>query len=560
MTIPFAQSLTVEFISDRHDGLSDGLSDSKVVDAVVGMANVDGGLIFLGVSDDGTPEGLSDPTSRWLKAEAARAVIFEKTHPSVSVGWEKQNLPGGRAVVVIKVAKSLHPVACIDGRVLKRRLRRGGTPENRPVLPDEYEKELTFGEPVDFSTRIVTSRTCADLSNVERERLREHIKAVGDKTLLDLSDEDFDKALGFVRPDPIDNVLMPTFCGLLMIGKPEALQRVLPTASATFQVFEGTRLIRSVDMSLPIAASFELLMLHFRAHNKELEQVFNGQRFVIETFSEKAFRETLVNAFAHRGYALPGRVLVRMWENRLTVTSPGGFLKGITASNLIDAVPQGRNPALALAMKRAGLAESSGRGMDVILSESMRFGRLWADYAQTTDEQVIVEFLKNKEDFEFFRIINRYEKVLGRGISVVGMMILAAIRAERVAPTLDQIVGTLPSSIARERIRMELGQLEADDVVTVSGDPADPNYGIRGLQGRLPETPSGPGATIWAGSDFEPYVRDAMAAPMWNSRVHTVREEIPAFFRDCGQASTAEVAGTLEACGSSRDRSCRFRG
>ena len=101
-------------------------------------------------------------------------------------------------------------------------------------------------------------------------------KAVGDKTLLDLSDEDFDKALGFVRPDPIDNVLMPTFCGLLMIGKPEALQRVLPTASATFQVFEGTRLIRSVDMSFPIAASFELLMLHFRAHNKELEQVFNG--------------------------------------------------------------------------------------------------------------------------------------------------------------------------------------------------------------------------------------------------------------------------------------------
>ena len=54
-------------------------------------------------------------------------MIFEKTHPSVSVGWEKQTLPGGCAVVVIKVAKSLHPVACIDGRVLKRRLRRDGT-------------------------------------------------------------------------------------------------------------------------------------------------------------------------------------------------------------------------------------------------------------------------------------------------------------------------------------------------------------------------------------------------------------------------------------------------
>lgn len=65
MNIPSAKSLTVEFMSDRRDGLFDGLSDSKVVDAVVGMANADGGLIFLGVSDDGTPEGLSDPTSRW---------------------------------------------------------------------------------------------------------------------------------------------------------------------------------------------------------------------------------------------------------------------------------------------------------------------------------------------------------------------------------------------------------------------------------------------------------------------------------------------------------------
>ena len=34
---------------------------------------------------------------------------------------------------------------------------------------------------------------------------------------------------------------------------------------------------------------------------------------------------------------------------------------------------------------------------------------------------------------------------------------------------------------------MELGQLEADDVVTVSGDPADPNYGIRGLKGGFPK-------------------------------------------------------------------------
>lgn len=54
-TIPKIESLTVEFKSDRKR-----LSDVELVEAVVCLANAEGGEVWLGVEDDGTSS-----TSRW---------------------------------------------------------------------------------------------------------------------------------------------------------------------------------------------------------------------------------------------------------------------------------------------------------------------------------------------------------------------------------------------------------------------------------------------------------------------------------------------------------------
>ena len=52
-------------------------------------------------------------------------------------------------------------------------------------------------------------------------------------------------------------------------------------------------------------------------------------------------------------------------DDGLTISNPGGFIEGINADNLLDAEPHGRNPVLADAMKRIGLAERTGRGIDL---------------------------------------------------------------------------------------------------------------------------------------------------------------------------------------------------
>lgn len=65
---------------------------------------------------------------------------------------------------------------------------------------------------------ILPHTSYADLDNDERRRLRSFIRDNrGDSTLLELEDEDLDKALGFVHETP--HGLLPTVAGLLLIGK-----------------------------------------------------------------------------------------------------------------------------------------------------------------------------------------------------------------------------------------------------------------------------------------------------------------------------------------------------
>lgn len=50
----------------------------------------------------------------------------------------------------------------------------------------------------------------------------------------------------------------------------------------------------------------------------------------------------------------------------MTLSNPGGFVEGVTLENLLVTDPRPRNPLLADIAKRLGLAERTGRGIDLI--------------------------------------------------------------------------------------------------------------------------------------------------------------------------------------------------
>ena len=56
-------------------------------------------------------------------------------------------------------------------------------------------------------------------------------------------------------------------------------------------------------------------------------------RVPVPNYEKDAFREGFVNALVHRDYFRVGAVQVQLQKNALTITSPGGFLEGITPDN-----------------------------------------------------------------------------------------------------------------------------------------------------------------------------------------------------------------------------------
>ena len=420
-TIPEKESLTVEFKSDIK-----GFDESELIAEIVGMANTEGGVLYLGVEDDGTITGVNQ---RHRDPIGVMALIANKSVPSIPVRAEIIE-EEGIEILQITIPMSRTIVATSDGKIQRRRLRAEGNPENVPMYPYEIPSRLSSLNMLDYSSQIMEGASLEDLDSNERERLRNIIKyRKGDKALLELSDEELDKALQLVKEE--GGQLKPTVTGVLLLGKEEKIAELIPTAKASFQVLEGTKIRKNEQLAKPLLAMFELFEEYMKAWNPEREMEYGLFRVPIPEFSEAAFREGLVNAFCHRDYTILQSVRVAIEDEGLTISSPGGFIEGVNLKNLLSVEPHGRNQVLADALKRIGLAEKTGRGIDRIYEGSIVYGRPLPDYSETTSTCVKLFIQRAEPDLAFTKMISNEENRLGRSLPINSLLILSALQNQR---------------------------------------------------------------------------------------------------------------------------------
>jgi len=460
--IGFKESLTVEFKSDRNM-----LSDTDIIDVVVAFANTNGGDLYLGVEDDGSVSGLNksrgDPTQ-------LAAVIANKTVPPVAVGVTA--LDGDVLALKVSVPRMMSIVAASSGKVLRRRLKADGAPENVPLYPFEIANRLSSLSLLDYSAQAVPDSTTADFDAVERARLRNIIhSSSGEQNLLSLTDEELDKALRFVTT--VDGKIVPTYAGLLMLGRKDRLLELMPTAESAVQVLSGTDIKVNESFVLPIVAAFEKITDYISAWNHEEETELGLFRISIPDIDKRAFREALVNAFCHRDYSMLGRVRVQLEDEGLVISNPGGFVEGISVGKLLDAEPHGRNPVLADAMKRIGLAERTGRGIDRIFEGSLLYGRLLPDYSGSNEKMVRLFIPKGAPDKAFLKMIAEVQKKRGRSLPVTSLLILSALKNLRRSD-----VRGIAAEVSMEeaRVRTTLETLTEAGLVEATGGGKSRSY------------------------------------------------------------------------------------
>ncbi len=417
--LPPAESLTVEFKSDRKR-----LSDAELVEALVCLANAEGGELWLGVEDDGTPTGLH---SDHLMLVGLPGMVAARTSPSLAVQVEAVNLTGVQ-VARIAVPKARSVTSTHGGVYLRRRIKHDGTPECAPMLPHERESRSATLGLTDASAQPVTGAILADLDPLERERLRQAVQQYGgDRVLLELDDEALDGVLGLTARQP-DGARVPTLTGLLLVGRESVLRELVPTHEFAFQVLAQQAVRFNEFRRFPLLKALDWLETNFRPYNPEDEIQVGLFRVPVPMVDLAAFREAVANALIHRDYHRLGAVHVRLEDDALVVSNPGGLVDGVTLANLLVTEPRPRNRTLADAMKRIGVVERSGRGVDTIYRGMLKFGRPAPDYGRTDANGVVVRLITEPADLDFRRLVVEEERRRGNELPIDSLIALAALR------------------------------------------------------------------------------------------------------------------------------------
>ena len=407
----------MEFKSDRKR-----LSDTDLVEALVCLANSEGGE--LGVEDDGQVTGLHQEHQNWM---GLAGLVAARTSPSLLVqvaSLELQGLP----VVRIGVAKAHSEVATQTGVYVRRRIKHDGTPECVPMLPHERISRASRFGLVDVSAQAVADCTLADFDPLERERLRQTVRQYGgDRVLLDLDDEALDGALGFTLRQQ-DGSRVPTLTGLLLLGRESVLQQRLATHELAFQVMAQQAVRFNEFRRFPLLKALDWLETNFRPYNPEQELQAGLFRVPVPLVDMAAFREAVANALIHRDYHRMGAVHVRLEDEALVISNPGGLVDGVTLRNLLVTEPRPRNRALADAMKRIGLVERSGRGVDTIYRGLLKFGRPAPDYGRTDEHTVVLQLPTVAADVAFLRMVLEIEGQRGAELPIDSLIVLGALR------------------------------------------------------------------------------------------------------------------------------------
>ena len=300
------------------------------------------------------------------------------------------------------------------------------------MLPHDRASHASRFGLADASAQAVAGATLADFDPLERERLRQAIRQYGgDRVLLELDDEALDGVLGFTTRTPTGE-RAPTLTGLLVMGRESALRERVPTHELAFQVLARETVALNEFRRFPLLKALDWLETNFRPYNPEKEAQIGLFRVPIPKVDLGAFREAVANALVHRDYHRLGAVHVRLDDRGLTVSNPGGLVEGVTLRNLLTTEPRPRNPALADAMKRIGIVERSGRGVDKIYRGMLRFGRPEPDYSRTDATSVVLQMATADADEVFLHMVVEQEnRQGGTPLPIDSLVVLAALREQK---------------------------------------------------------------------------------------------------------------------------------
>ncbi|MDP1605610.1 MAG: ATP-binding protein [Rhodocyclaceae bacterium] len=346
----------------------DVLENHALAKELVAFSNLDGGMVLLGVEDDGSISGLTRPDLEEWVMTACR----DKIRPAIIPFFEVvRDIEPEKAVAVVRVTRGFDVHSLWHNNRNTYYIRVGT--QSREPSPEELGRLFQQRGSFRAELRPVSGATLADF---DRRRLRDYFGRIRQQSVPSDNDETAWQTLlvntEFMTEEGV------TVGGILLFGTTP--NRFLPHAGIDAVAFPGTEKDYAARERTALRGPMTPLLdangavvenglveqaLDFVRRNTPVTAVLeNGRRIEKPTYPPEVLREAIVNALIHRDYLLSSTdIELAVYSDRLEIISPGRLPNGITTERMRTGCRAARNQLLKDVMRDYRYLEHMGMGV-----------------------------------------------------------------------------------------------------------------------------------------------------------------------------------------------------
>ncbi|QSV46916.1 ATP-binding protein [Geobacter benzoatilyticus] len=199
-----------------------------------------------------------------------------------------------------------------------------------------------------------------------------------------------------------------TNLGAVLFAKRLADFRPLRRKAVRVVLYKGesrVETVREQEGAKGYASGFEGLIGFVTNLLPSNEVIGQALRKEVPMFPDLAIRELVANAIIHQDFHLSGTApMVEIFSNRMEITNPG--LPLVRTDRFLDSPPKSRNEALASFMRRIGVCEERGSGVDKVVFQTELY-QLPAPLFETSDEHTRAVLFAHRE----FRGMDKADRI-----------------------------------------------------------------------------------------------------------------------------------------------------
>lgn len=475
------ESESLEFKSWNPIGSAHKAQVREIRETVVAFANARGGFLVLGVRDRRRTRAEAIHGVGALDTMALRRDIYDGTEPHILVEIQELQEPEGR-ILVIRVPPGMPPHTTSDG-VAKIRV---GS-DSKPLTGSNLANLVVSRGGRDLTAQILPNVSCSDLDPDQFRHLRRLIRADAERSdLAGLPDRKLTEALGLTSDRGV------TLAAVLLLGSRAALSRCVPRHELVFsrtRDHAGYDIRR--DLRSPLLETLDGVRSLLDANLRVMPIGPAGfQQLEIPDITWWIAREAVLNALVHRDYFLHQSIHLTLFDGRLEITSPGGFIGGVTAQNILRHPPVRRNPLLADVLQTIGLVNRLGLGVDRIYEESLSLGKDLPRYE--ADESHVRLVLPTRTHADFARFVQDMRGE-GRDLGVDDLIVLRGLVRR---PVLDRWSASRLLQLSEQEAATALISLKRRGFLVSHGRGRGTKYGLARRYAVLVDSASA-GKDVW---------------------------------------------------------------